>query len=203
MTRLKEDLASFLSETDRLLKLLSSAGSLDPTHQKVVAEVVLLRLLILIENTTKVIFCRIICGATYLDGSMPLLRVATSKNAPAAVHAMQSIGRDKAWRLSWNDAAQVRDNIKFVIDARDPCFATMITYASTITEIRFIRNHIAHRNDGTRKNYRKVIVRYYGARVRGVTCGTLLISPRVSTPTLLEVLIRKSRAFMRELTRAP
>lgn len=78
----------------------------------------------------------------------------------------------------------------------------MRLYASYITELRYIRNYIAHRNDGTRKNFRTVVRKFYGAVVPGVTSGTLLLSERVSRPSLLETHIRTSRILIRDLVKA-
>ncbi len=195
------DYATFRSETDRLLALLGSTGTLAPAHQKVIAEVVLLRLAILIENGTKVAFCRIACGSTYLDGSAPLLVSGPYASSPAAVSAMRLLNRPRPRSLPWNDGAEVRENVRHIVDGADPCYQTMINFAAFLTEVRYIRNHIAHKNDGTRRNYKKVTSRYYGANVRGVTCGTLLLSSRVSVPPLVEKLIRQARVYMRVLTK--
>ena len=78
----------------------------------------------------------------------------------------------------------------------------MINYAAFLTELRYIRNHIAHRNDGSKKNYIKLIRKYYGAPVHGITCGNLLLSSRVHKPPLVEVHIRNSRVMIKDLVRA-
>ncbi len=117
---------------------------------------------------------------------------------------MQRLKRPKIrYNLPWNDGAEIRDNIQFVIDPTDACHQELKNYASYLTEIRWIRNHIAHRNDNSRVNFIKLIRRYYGAKVPGVTCGNLLLSPRVSpTRPLLERHIVTANVMIKDIVRA-
>jgi hypothetical protein len=78
----------------------------------------------------------------------------------------------------------------------------MRTYAPHLTEVRYIRNHIAHRNDASRRKFRNVVPRHYGAFKPGVTSGTLLLSDRISAPPLMEVYIRTSRVLVKDLVKA-
>jgi len=73
MPSLANDYADFRAETVRLTALLGSTSSLGPKHRKYIAEIALLRLAILIENTMKSVFCKLSCGATYIDGAAPAL----------------------------------------------------------------------------------------------------------------------------------
>ena len=116
---------------------------------------------------------------------------------------MQSLNRGKVrYNLPWNDGSEIRENIKFIVDPADQCHAELIKHAGFLTEIRWIRNHIAHRNDNSRANFVKLVRRYYGAKVPGVTCGNLLVSPRVSKPrTLLETHIITANVMMKDIVR--
>jgi hypothetical protein len=202
MPSLVGDYAEFRAETTRLTALLASTAELGPKHRKYIAEVALLRLAILIENSLKAIFCKLSCGANYIDGSAPTL-LAQQRNTPAAISAMQNHGRAKfRYGLPWNDGGEIRENIRFLIDPADRCHADLITHASFLTDIRYIRNHIAHRNDNSRTNFVKLVRRYYGAKVPGVTCGNLLVSPRVSPDRpLLETYIITANVMMKDIVR--
>jgi hypothetical protein len=203
MPSLLIDYSDFRAETARLTALLASTTALAPAHRKFIAEIALLRLAILIENSMKSVFCKLICGATYFDGAAPSLLVQ-QRNIPAAVNAMQNLGRQKTRNsLPWNDGAEIRENIRYLIDPTDQCHQVLVNHASYLTEIRYIRNHIAHRNDKSRTNFVKLIRRYYGARARGITCGNLLLSPRVSsTRPLLETHIVRANVMMKDIVRA-
>jgi hypothetical protein len=202
MPSLVEDYSAFRAETTRLTGLLASASALAPAHRKLIAEIVLLRLAILVENSMRSVFCKLSCGATYINGNIPLILVQ-QRNIPGAISAMQNLNRTRfRYSLPWNDGAEIRDNIRFVIDPADKCHQELINHAAFLTEIRWIRNHIAHRNDNTRANFVKLIRRYYGARVPGVTCGNLLVSPRVSTVRpLIATHIITANVMMKDIVR--
>jgi hypothetical protein len=202
MPSLVGDYSDFQYQTSRLTALLASTAALAPVHRKVIAEITLLRLAILIENNLKLIFCKLACGAVYLDGSAPRLLAAAQKNIPAAVTAMQKLNRTRPRPLPWNDGKEIRDNIVHVIDGLDPCVQHMKNYAAFLTEVRYLRNHIAHRNSNSRANFVKLVRKYYGARVPGVTCGNLLLTPRIGKPPLLERHVASARIMIRDLVRA-
>jgi hypothetical protein len=201
MPSLLGDYSDFQLQTSRLSALLASTAALAPVHRKVIAEITLLRLAILIENNLKLIFCKLVCGAVYLDGAAPAL-LAPQRNIPAAVAAMQKLNRNKHRSLPWNDGKEIRDNIEHVIDKLDPSVQHMKNYAAFLTEVRYLRNHIAHRNSNSRANFVKLVRKYYGARVPGVTCGNLLLTPRIGSPTLLERHVASARVMVKDLVRA-
>jgi hypothetical protein len=81
----------------------------------------------------------------------------------------------------------------------DHCISVMLNYGSFLTDMRYIRNHIAHRNDSTRDNFRTLVRRYYGATPPGITSGVLLLSPRVSRPRpLIEIHILSARILIKD-----
>ena len=203
MPSVADDYAAFRAETARLAALIHSTSTIAPAHRKFIAEIALLRLAILIENSMKSVLCKISCGAAYIDGTVPII-LAQQKNGPAAISAMKSLSRPKLrYSLPWNDGPEIRENIRFLIDPSDSCHQSLKRYGGYLTEIRWIRNHIAHRNNTSRANFVKLIRRYYGAKVPGVTCGNLLISPRVSpTRPLLEKHIITANVMIKELVKA-
>jgi hypothetical protein len=201
MARLDPELRSFTGETDRLLALLGSIAGMAAVHRKVIAEIAHLRLAILVENPMKTIFAKLCCGTAYIDGSVPVL-MARQRSAAAAVAAMKTLNRSKPINLSWNDGPRIRTGAEHIVDPTDHSIAVLRNFGAHFTEMRYIRNHIAHRNEGSRTNFRKLVRTYYGASVPGVTCGLLLLSATVSTPPLIEVHIRKSRTLVKELLKA-
>lgn len=201
MPLLNPEYKSFYEETDRLLSLLSSMPNVLPQHRKLLAEIIHLRLAILLENHMKIIFSKLCCGARYADGSRPALLVP-QRSAAAAIFAMQTLNRTKPVKLIWNDGRKIRDGVKHILDPSDHSISILLNFGSHFTEVRYIRNHIAHKNEGTRVNFRKLIQQYYGANVRGITSGVMLLSDRVSKPPLVEVHIRKSRTLIKQILKA-
>ena len=51
------------------------------------------------------------------------------------------------------------------LDPAEHCITVDRNFGTLFTDIRYLRNHIAHRNDGSRSNFRKLVRRYYGANV--------------------------------------
>jgi hypothetical protein len=201
MARLDPEYRTFYEETDRLLGLLGSMTTLGSMHRKVVAEIAHLRLAILLENHMKVIFSKLCCGTPYIDGSPPNL-LAKQTSAAAAVNAMRTLNRRRPISLSWNDGPSIRNSVVHILDPAEHCITVVRNFGSHFTDMRYVRNHIAHRNDGSRSNFRKLVRKYYGANVPGITSGTLLLSPRVSTPPLIEIYIRTSRALIKDVLKA-
>ena len=201
MARLDPDYRTFYEETDRLLALLGSMATLGAAHRKVIVEIVHLRLAILLENHMKIIFAKLCCGTPYMDGSAPTL-LAKQNSAAGAVNAMRTLNRPKPINISWNDGPSIRDGVVHIVHPAEHCISVVRNFGSYFTDMRYVRNHIAHRNDGSRSNFRKLVRRYYGASVPGITSGLLLLSPRVSTPPLIEVHIRTSRTLIKDLLKA-
>jgi hypothetical protein len=195
------DLKSFRKETDRLLSLVRSGNSLAASHRKLVAEIVLLRLSYLIENHVRDVVAKICCEVSYVDGSKPVL-LAKQASRAAALAAMRSLGRAKSRNPIWNDGSEIRENVTHLIDPSDNCIKVLLNYGTFFSELRFVRNHIAHKNDASRKNFRKLLKKYYGAELSHITCGVFLLSERVSKPNQLESHLITSRILMRDLCRA-
>jgi hypothetical protein len=155
----------------------------------------------LVENHLQLIISKICCPASYLDGSLPIL-VTAQPSLSRAYAAMKSFNRTRDFNVRWNNGPSIRQGIQHIIDANDHCVRVMLNYGSFLTEMRYIRNHIAHRNSGTRTNFRTLVRRYYGAMPPGISSGVLLLSPRVSKPrSLLEVHILTARVLIRELVK--
>ena len=98
---LERDYRSYTTEATRLEDLRLEIIVLPPSYQKLVAEIVLLRLFSVFENTVISIASKIACEARYLDGSMPnLLKKATSFHQADSL--FKSYGRSRAkGTLKW------------------------------------------------------------------------------------------------------
>src|ERR1700722_14723729 len=105
MSSLVGDYAAFRAETARLAGLIASTSVLAPAHRKLIAEIALLRLALLIENSMKSVFCKRSCGAMYINGKVPIV-LGQQKNIPGAISAIQNLNRTKIrYSLLWNDGA--------------------------------------------------------------------------------------------------
>jgi hypothetical protein len=200
MVRLQTDYDLFSRQSNRLLSLVRSLHLLPAEHQKLVAEIAMMRLFVLFEIAVESICCKLCCGANYLDGSAPSV-VVQQRTVATALHSIENFRRSRARRARWNDGGEIRENLSELIDQNDHCVNVFQNYASLITEMRYVRNRIAHGSASARGNFRKIVLKYYGAKCRGITVGTMLLSARVSRPGLIEVYIRSCRVLMSDLVK--
>ena len=176
-------------ETKRLLGLCGTLSTLEPVHQKLIAEIVLLRLFSIFENVISSVSMKLVCGATYADGTSPTL-LTRGRSAQNARALLQTYGRTRRHELKWSKAGEIKENLRHVIDARDNIIAVVDRNGVLIDELRRVRNRIAHNNLDSRRNYRDVVRKHYGAYLNHVTPGMLLLTPRIY-PSLLEQYIRQ------------
>ena len=186
----------------RLQKLIPDTRLLPPAQQKFVAEIAMIRMFLLLDNTFASVAAKLLSGAQYLDNSAPK-RLATAASVASARVAMRTLGRQQPKRyLTWTQSKTIRDNLVHTMHSSDPYFGVIRNHATLLTELRFIRNHIAHGNSGTRADFRKVVVQHYGGLKRGVTPGLLLLTQAFGSTCLLERHLVSSRVLVRELVRA-
>lgn len=127
-------------------------------------------------------------------------------NAQSRVHAynlMKNYSRTKpSNRISWTQSPDIRDNLFHTLDHADPFFTTIANNGALMTDMRYVRNHVAHFNTGTRNNFRKLIKKHYGGLKQGVTPGLLLLTQRIGTRPLLITYILATRVLIKDLVRA-
>ena len=199
---LRVDWTRFNTESNRLLALAGSLDDLPIAHRKLVAEIAMIRLFLLTENTIASVGAKLLCGATYLDGTIPQALVA-ARSISSAVSLMKSHHRTtpKPY-LTWTKSTGIRGNLSRTLDPSDPFFHAVKIHAANLTEMRYVRNHIAHGSEGTRVDFRKVIRRHYGGLKRGLTPGVFLLSPPTGPTTNLVRYLRYCRVAVSDIVRA-
>jgi hypothetical protein len=201
MPKLLVDQRDFTLSVDQLADLAANIQPLDAHYQKLVAEIILLRLFALMESSFESIATKVLCGATYLDSTVPMVLKSCS-NRVDALDVMRRHGRKKPRsQLKWTMVTDIKENLRHVLDVADPLIKTFDIHALIIDEIRRVRNHVAHRNADTRRKYRSVVQQHYGSYVPSVTPGVLLLAKRFR-PILLEQYLRKAKIVLKELLRA-
>ena len=199
---LSADWKRFTSESTRLRALVDSLSELSVSHRKLIGEIVMVRLFLLSENTVASVCSKLLCGACYLDGTTPrVMRRAVSM--ADARNLMKVHGRQKPkGQLMWARAREIADNVKNTLNPGDPLFIVLRNHGAVMAEMRYVRNHIVHKNNGTRRNFRNVVRSHYGGLRRGVTPGVLLLTDAFGGTTLMERYLAYYRILIRELLRA-
>lgn len=192
---------NYYTVTNKLYDLQLHIGVLPPKYAKAVVEIILLRLFDALTASLASIAQKIVCGAVYVDGTHPLALV-TARSRIAALNYMIYHGRTKPKNfLYWSRVSDIKENIKYVIDLSDHLVQVLDHNSLLISEMRIVRNRIAHNNERSRGHYRTVVSRYYGAYLNSVAPGTLLTSPR-QAPSLIQQYLIKSRIMIKQLVKA-
>jgi len=195
------DSKEFSSQSLRLESLLISISVLPPNHRKLVAEIALVRLFLLVQNTIRSISAKILCGASYCDSSEPKCLVR-SRTIRGAYDLMRSHSRSTPKkRLSWGESSEIRDNLELTLSETDPFFVTVMNHGTLLVDMRYIRNHIVHYNDTTLSHFRKMVRKHYGGLKQGITPGLLLLTTKLGTKPLLQQYLIESRVLIKSLVR--
>lgn len=185
----------------RLLNLGGTLDSLPALHQKLVAEIMLLRLFSLFENLISSVSLKLMSGASYADGTTPSL-FTKAVSARHAIWLLTKHGRNRPRpQLIWSKATEIKENLRYVMDKKDDLVTVVDRNGAFIDELRRVRNRIAHNNAKSRRDYRDVVRHHYGAYMNNVTPGMLLLTPR-RRPSLLEQYIRQEKILAKDLVKA-
>ena len=171
-----------------------------PRLQQYVAELVMIRLFDEFQEALAGIATRLVCGASYLDGSQPS-PILSVHSTSAAQTLMKTYGRSRPTELRWSKATFINGNTQFVLPGAE-YFTTVVSANGTIiAEMQAVRNRIAHKNTNSMNAFMTVVARRYGARRPNVSPGLLLLTPRF-TPTLLEQYLLATQIIARSCVRA-
>lgn len=170
----------------------------DHQVRKLLAELVMMRLFDDLQELIQGVAVRLACGAPYLDGVAPVLRVAPFRSTTQALHAFENLNRNSRKFAKWSKPAFVGDSIKHVLGPNEYLYGACVAASAQLEEMRVVRNKIAH---AAVSDFRDVVRRYYGAHLNNVTPGHLLLSPRRS-PNLLTTYIQTCEVIARSICRA-
>jgi hypothetical protein len=191
----------FLQRSNRHDLVIHGLGQVEARLQKLVAELVMMRLFDEFQDAVAGIALRLACGTPYADGTIPNLLTAPAKSTSSARDLFETLGRAKRKYVKWSRASYINDATKYVLDATDPFTAVCTANALIISEMQAVRNRIAHANTKSRVAFSNVVQRHYGAKLNNVSPGVLLLSSRFSPP-LLEQYVAACRVITKACARA-
>jgi len=188
--------------SQQIAEICDQLETIETIPRTLIAELALLRVFSLFEIFVEDCACRLVCGASYCDSSEPtLLRQRPTAGIERAKNEMRRYDRaDPHMLLRWNSAVEVRKNLERLFPEDEHFVSSLVAHERLISDIRKIRNHVAHGNRGTRTRFNDVIRNYYGADVNSITPGKMLISQRFNPP-LLKTFTAKLRIIMLESIR--
>lgn len=190
----------FRERCDRHDRVIAGVPSATPELQRLVAELVMIRIFDEFQEALAGIASRLVCGAPYVDGTSPGLLTDRALSTKGAIRLMEEHGRPKAVRLKWSKASFANKNTQFVLPNTEHFNQTVAGHAVIIAEMQAVRNRIAHRNENARSAYAKVVFRRYGASRNNVSPGLLLLTPRFHPP-LLTTYVASCRTIIKTCVR--
>ena len=198
MAALRTEVARFLKEISALEALISELEGLPPAHQKLIAELIIIKLAVGLENCLSQGFYRLASGQADLKGDL-LVRHSHPSTIAAAKSELLAGCRNSPW-LNTSDTCKCLEK---VVVASDPILSRIRRHGNTVSSIRKIRNHVAHKNRNSSTKFGDVVRQVYGARLNSISPGTLLLTKRAGSRPLCQQLIIGARVATIEIFRVP
>lgn len=183
----------------RIKKSMQESQSLPASMQGFVAEILMLRLFSILEESVRETACRVACGVAYRNGAIaaPIRRC---NNLNDALNQFKTYNRRRPLQcLRFTNVSQTNDSVKYVISNREPFLVKLSLHSADFDEMRKVRNHIAHRYKNTYQDYKRIIIHRYGAYIRQ-TPGVFLISTARSTRSKIEEYYIKIKVIINDIT---
>src|ERR1700737_2490115 len=142
---------------------MAGCSDLESRYQYMISEVVMLRLFSILETVIGEMALKFACGALYRNGNSPNTHISCSSMGDATSKMLSHNRGNKPMQyLKWTNARDIKKSIKYTLDVGDKFYANVQNHSSLIDEMRKIRNHVAHRNSGTARDYYQVLRVTYG-----------------------------------------
>lgn len=180
------------------VQIAGALGQLTPNFQRLVAEMLLVRLFDDLQESLAGVAYRLACGALYLNGNAPTLLVPAARSATAARALYESQGRQGRQRYcKWSRSSYINETTRYVLDPTETFNGACAQHSLVLSEMQAVRNRIAHKNAASKSRFDPIVRRYYGGNPRGITPGALLLSSR-KVPNLLSTYLVASRVLVKD-----
>ena len=172
-------------------------------YQVLMYEMMALQAFYSFESAMEEVAAKIVCGARYVDGVIPVLTHPQTATADDALVAMRTFSRPRPKGiLWWNKSPEIRGNVQHVIDNNENYCAMCIAHAAAINEMRVVRNHIAHNNKGTRQEYVNVVASRLGGQPTKVPRPGAFLLRKFSAVILIEEYVISLEAILKAVVKA-
>ena len=189
-----------ITDIDHLETFRTKSQLLAPEYQYLIAELIMLRLFSIIETAIEDLACKLVAGAPYVNGTQPV-RLFTARSMDGARSAMLTHGRQRIKSyLRWTSVKDIRDSTSQVLNSTDPFIRYARVHGNILSEMRKVRNFLAHRNSRTRQSYREVVRVVYGANSR-VGIEAFLTSRRSRSVAKVDEYLTTAKIMISDLAR--
>lgn len=185
-------------QIDKLIGYRTASEDLEAKYQHFVAEMIMLRLFSIFEDTVAEIAFKIASGAVYLNGKKPILTTKAGSVAGAR-GLFLSHGRTKPIQnLKWTKSKYIKESVQYVIAITDPFINSAQRNGNIIDEMRKVRNHLAHNTTSAKEEFKNVIRLTYGANIR-ITSGAFLSSTKRTPICNLERYLSSTKILLSDM----
>lgn len=188
-----------MANLSRINTFLQKGQSIPPSMRGFVAEILMLRLFSILEESVRETACRVACGVAYRNGTVatPIRRCA---NLTDAINQFKTYNRRQVLQnLRFTNFSQTRKSVINIIPNGEPFLAKLGLHSVDFDEMRKVRNHIAHRYRNTYLDYKQIIIHRYGAYIKQ-TPGVFLISTTRSPRSKIEEYYIKIKVIINDIT---
>ena len=188
------------TDIERLETFRTDSQSLGPGHQYLIAALIMLRLFSIVESAIEDLACKLVAGAPYVNGTHPA-RLFNARSMDGARSAMLTHGRLKTKSyLRWTSVKDIRDSTSQVLNSADPFIVHAQAHGNILSEMRKVRNFLAHKSPKARQDYREVVRVVYGANSR-VRIEAFLTSRRIRPVAKVDEYLTTAKIVISDLAR--
>ncbi len=185
-------------QIDKLLRYRSESEDLDARYQHFIAEMIMLRLFSIFEDSVAEIAYKLVSGAVYVNGGSPTLTTQAGSINSARGLFLNHGRATPVQNLKWTKSKYIRESVQHVISTSDPFIRSTQRNGNIIEEMRKVRNVLAHNTTSAKADFKTVVRVTYGANVN-ITPGAFLSSTRRTTKCNLDRYLSSTKAILTDI----
>lgn len=197
--RLETTYSNTISNIQVLENYRDKSLRLDATYQNFVAEVILLRLFSIIENSIKETALKLACETPYRNGVSPAV-IYRCRSQIDAENQFKTYNRVRPVNIKWTKVSYVNSSVQEIIPNTEPFRIMVGNHGSYLNQIRVVRNHIAHKTSSTYQQYKMQVRQIFGANLR-IQPGPLLTSTKRLQSAKLDDYLTLSKILIDDITK--
>lgn len=160
---------------NKLMGYRSGSENLEAKYQHFIAEMIMLRLFSIFEDSVAEIAYKLASGAVYANGSSPVLTIQAGSITGARGLFLNHGRATPVQNLKWTKSKFIRESVQHVISTSDPFIRSVQQNGNIIEEMRKVRNVLAHNTTSAKADFKTVVRLTYGANIN-ITPGAFLSS---------------------------
>lgn len=184
----------------RLMRYRLESSSLNPVFQYLISELLILRLMAILESAIDELACKLVAGASYMNGAQPN-RLQDAKSIADAKAIILTSRKNKNSRyLTWTTATFISDNVCNTLSQTEPFLSYAWAHANILDEMRKVRNYVAHNSLHAKAEFQQVVRATYGA-TPSLQIGAFLTSTTRRTTAKIDQYIHTVPIIVSDLSR--